>query len=74
MPYGIGIRQRNNMGCLFYIMLTLCVISGIIVGWIGIDLVIAGICRMNNPILYNIACGFLGGFGVWVLYTKYFGV
>lgn len=49
------------------IILILC---GVIVGWIGVDFILVGICKMNTPVAYNIGSGLVGGVIVYELIAR----
>lgn len=47
----------------------LYMISGFIVGWVGIEIA-ARLAGCFAPTLFNLACGFVGGFTAYELYTR----
>ena len=51
-------------------MESIWVLCGVIVGWISVDFILTGICRLNAPIAYNIGSGFVGGVIVYELIAR----
>jgi len=51
-------------------MIVLWIIAGFFIGWIGVELLFAGIFKVTIPLAFNIIVGFIGALAV---YTYFYG-